>query len=384
VEAMLVLEDGRTFRGRAFGAPGERTGEVVFNTAMTGYQEVLTDPSYRGQIVLMTCPEIGNYGTNSEDLESALPQVEGFVVRRVSVLPSSWRASQGLPQYLREFGIPGIAEIDTRALTRHLRSRGSMRGVLSTIDRDPESLARKARAAPCLSAQDLVARVTCGTPYEWSEARSAGWSPVLEPPREQRRPHCVAYDFGLKRNILKLLCESGFRVTVVPASFSASDTLALEPDGVFLSNGPGDPAVVDYAIENVRALIGRVPVFGICLGHQIAALALGAETCKLKFGHHGSNHPVRDLRTSRVAVTSQNHGYAVISETLPKSAELTHVNLNDGTCEGFVDRAAGVLAVQYHPESSPGPHDSFGLFREFGRLVREAAGCGRAGPEVLP
>ena len=374
MEAMLVLEDGRTFRGRSFGAAGERVGEVVFNTAMTGYQEVLTDPSYRGQLVVMTCPEIGNYGTNVDDVESRAPQVEGFVVRHVSVLPSSWRATQGLPQYLREFGVPGIADIDTRALTRHLRTRGSMKGILSTLDRDPESLRQKACAAPSLADQDLVARVTCRGPFDWQIPRGAAWAAGIEPIEGRERPHCVAYDFGLKENILRLLYESGFRVTVVPASFTSADTLALRPDGVFLSNGPGDPAVLDYVVENVRGLIGRVPLFGICLGHQIAALALGGKTTKLKFGHHGANHPVKDLRTGRVAVTSQNHGYTVLAETLPPSVELTHVNLNDGTCEGFVDAGARVLAVQYHPESSPGPHDSFGLFSEFRRLVLESAG----------
>ena len=366
---MLVLEDGRTFRGRAFGAAGERTGEVVFNTAMTGYQEVLTDPSYKGQIVTMTCPEIGNYGTNAGDLESPLPQVEGFVVRNVSVLPSNWRATQGLPQYLREFGIPGIAEIDTRALTRHLRTRGSMKGIISTLDRDPVSLARKAQEAPGLSEQDLVARVTCDHTYGWDRPREAGWSARVESGADDRELHCVAFDFGIKQSILRLLSEWGFRVTVVPAGFSAAETLELQPDAVFLSNGPGDPAVVTYAKETVRGLLGRLPVFGICLGHQIAALALGARTVKLKFGHHGANHPVKDLRTGEVAVTSQNHGYAVVAESLPEGAQLTHVNLNDGTCEGFVDRGERLLAVQYHPESSPGPHDSLDLFREFREMA---------------
>jgi len=369
VEAMLVLEDGRTFRGRAFGAAGERTGEVVFNTAMTGYQEILSDPSYKGQIVLMTCPEIGNYGTNAGDLESAIPQVEGFVARNVSVLPSNWRATQGLPQYLREFGVPGIDDLDTRALTRHLRTRGSMKGIISTVDRDPVSLARKATEAPGLSDQDLVARVTCKRSYPWDRPREEGWSPRLEPGADGRELHCVAFDFGIKENILRLLSECGFRVTVVPAGCSASDTLELAPDAVFLSNGPGDPAVVTYAIETVRELMGRVPIFGICLGLQIAARALGARTFKLKFGHHGANHPVKDLRTGRVAVTSQNHGFAVETESLPAGAELTHVNLNDGTCEGFVDRQARLLAVQYHPESSPGPHDSLDLFREFREMA---------------
>jgi carbamoyl-phosphate synthase small subunit len=360
---MLVLEDGRTFRGRSFGGVGERGGEVVFNTAMSGYQEVLTDPSYAGQIVTMTCPEIGNYGTNGIDVESAQPWVEGFVVRQVSELPSNWRATQGLPQYLSEHGIPGIAEIDTRALTRHLRTRGSMKGVISSIDRDPVSLARKAKEAPGLDQRDLVAGVSCNEPYPWDRPRQAPWAgPAID---DDRRPHCVAFDFGLKQSILRMLFEQGFRLTVVPASTTSTEVSALQPDAVFLSNGPGDPQVVDYAVRNVRQLIGSVPIFGICLGHQIAALALGGRTYKLKFGHHGANHPVKDLRSQSVAVTSQNHGYAVRIDSLPSGAELTHVNLNDGTCEGFVDPGRRLLAVQYHPESSPGPHDSFDLFREF-------------------
>ncbi|HKQ62426.1 MAG TPA: glutamine-hydrolyzing carbamoyl-phosphate synthase small subunit [Candidatus Polarisedimenticolaceae bacterium] len=371
---MLALEDGRIFRGRAFGAPGERCGELVFNTAMTGYQEVLTDPSYRGQIVAMTCPEIGNYGTNALDGESATPQVEGFVVREVSTLPSNWRASQGLPQYLREHGIPGIVDVDTRALTRHLRTVGAMRAALSSLDRDAGSLLRKAREAPRLEAQDLVGRVSCREPYTWQLPRDERWTTELGPAAEEPRRHCVAYDFGIKRNILRILWECGFRVTIVPAAFPASDALALAPDAVFLSNGPGDPASVTYGIEAVRGLIGRVPVFGICLGHQIAALALGGRTFKLKFGHRGANHPVQDLRTGRVAVTSQNHGYSVDPDSLPSAVRVTHVNLNDGTCEGFVDPAARLLAVQYHPESSPGPHDSLQLFLEFRSMVQESAG----------
>ena len=366
MEAILALEDGRTFRGRAFGAPGERTGEVVFNTSMTGYQEILTDPSYRGQIVTMTCPEIGNYGTNPLDQESGAPQVEGFVVREVSVLPSNWRATQGLPQYLREHGIPGIAGIDTRALTRHIRAHGAMKGILSSVDRDADSLVRKAREAPALHDEDLVARVSCASAYGWNEPRDVEFAePLGLDGGSGKRQHCVVYDFGIKRNILRLLHECGYRVTVVPAWLSAEDVLALEPDTVFLSNGPGDPSVPTYAVQSVRRLIGTVSIFGICLGHQIAALALGAKTFKLKFGHRGANHPVQDLRTGKVAVTSQNHGYSVDPDSLPKGVEVTHINLNDGTCEGFVAPAARLIAVQYHPESSPGPHDSIGLFNEF-------------------
>jgi len=369
MEAILALEDGRAFRGRSFGASCERSGEVVFNTAMSGYQEILTDPSYRGQIVAMTCPQIGNYGTNDLDEESAAPHAAGFVVRELAEFPSNWRATQGLHHYLKRYEIPCIAEIDTRALTRHIRTRGALRGVLSSRDRNVESLVRKAREAPRLEDQDLVAQVSCAAPYAWTEPRDARWAAGREGRSWGVRPHCVAYDFGTKRNILRLLVESGFRVTAVPAALSASDALALGPDAVFLSNGPGDPATADYAVRSVAELVGKVPIFGICLGQQIAARALGGRTFKLPFGHHGANHPVKDLRTGAVAVTSQNHGYAVDPDTLPGGVEVTHLNLNDGTCEGFVHEDARLMAVQYHPESSPGPHDSLELFRVFRRLV---------------
>jgi carbamoyl-phosphate synthase small subunit len=336
---------------------------------MTGYQEILTDPSYCGQIVVMTCPEIGNYGTNAEDLESACPRVAGFAVREAAVWPSNWRARQGLAEYLREHRTPGIAEIDTRALTRHIRSRGAMKGALSSIDTDPESLVRKARKAPGLEEQDLVGRVTCEAPYSWNQPRQARWSTDLGPAGRGARYRCVAYDFGIKQNILRLLHETGFDVTVVPGNLPAEEALALGPQAIFLSNGPGDPAAASYAVRAVSGLIGRLPVFGICLGHQISALALGARTFKLKFGHRGANHPVRDLRTGKVAVTSQNHGYAVDPDTLPDGVVPTHVNLNDSTLEGFVHEDARLFAVQYHPESSPGPHDSHHLFREFRTLV---------------
>jgi len=380
MEAILALEDGKTFRGRAFGATGERCGEVVFNTAMTGYQEVLTDPSYRGQIVAMTCPEIGNYGTNGSDQESGGPQIEGFVVRSVSVLPSNWRANQGLPQYLREHGVPGISEVDTRALTRHIRTRGAMRAIISSVDRDTTSLVEKARAAPALGDVDLVARVTRASRTEWTRDRERRWRTDLGADGEGSiapRPHCVAYDFGVKENILRLLHEHGFRVTVVPAQFPSAELQALKPDALFLSNGPGDPETPRYAVENVKAMIGQLPIFGICLGHQVAALALGARTFKLKFGHRGANHPVKDLRSGRIAITSQNHGYAVDGASLPSNVELTHVNLNDQTCEGFVARDARLLAVQYHPESSPGPHDSVALFREFREMLDSGSPSGR-------
>jgi carbamoyl-phosphate synthase small subunit len=365
VEAILALEDGRIFRGRSQGALDERHGEVVFNTAMTGYQEILTDPSYRGQIVVMTCPQIGNYGTNGGDAESDLPHVAGFVTRELSEFTSNWRASQGLNDYLRSHGIPCVTEIDTRALTRHIRTRGALRGIISSSDRDPESLVRKASESPRLEEQDLVGQVTCPGTYAWTEPRDARWSAGFEAAGAGPELHCVAYDFGSKQNILRLLRESGFRVTVVPATTPAADALALSPDAVFLSNGPGDPAAATYAVEAVCDLVGKVPMFGICLGHQIVGLAVGARTFKLKFGHHGANHPVQDLRTGKVAVTSQNHGYAVDPDTLPGAARITHVNLNDGTCEGFEHPDARLVAVQYHPEASPGPHDALHLFREF-------------------
>jgi carbamoyl-phosphate synthase small subunit len=367
MEAILALEDGRIWRGRGFGAASERTGEVVFNTSMTGYQEILTDPSYRGQIVAMTCPEIGNVGTNPLDRESDRASVEGFAVRELSRISSNWRANQALHQYLRENDIPGITEIDTRALTRHIRIGGAVKGILSSVDRNPESLIRKARAAPALEEQDLVARVTCAKPYEWTSPRNARWAGggVEGRAGSARRLRCVAYDLGAKHNIFRLLWEHGFDVTVVPATLSSEDALSLAPDAVFLSNGPGDPATATYAVAAVRGLLGKVPMFGICLGHQIAALAMGGRTFKLKFGHRGANHPVKDLRSGRVAVTSQNHGYAVDSDSLPRGAEITHLNLNDATCEGFFHAEARLLAVQYHPESSPGPHDSFNLFRDF-------------------
>ena len=371
MEAFLALEDGRIFRGRAFGAIGQRAGEVVFNTSMTGYQEILSDPSYRGQIVAMTAPEVGNVGTNALDLESETPQVAGFVVRELSPAASNWRATQPLHEHLKQHRIPGICEIDTRALTRHLRTEGVLRGVISSTGRDAENLVRQAREAPPMSELDLVRQVTCAAPHAWEGGRDPRWAPPISAAAPAgSRLRCLAYDFGAKRNIFRLLHETGFEVTVVPAVFSAADALALEPDAVFLSNGPGDPATATYAIEAVRGLIGRVPIFGICLGHQIAALAAGATTFKLKFGHRGANHPVQDLRTGRVAVTSQNHGYAVRTSSLPSGMAVTHVNLNDGTCEGFLDEDRALLAVQYHPESSPGPHDSLGLFGEFGALVR--------------
>jgi carbamoyl-phosphate synthase small subunit len=372
--ALLALADGRVFEGEAFGVRGEAAGEVVFNTAMSGYQEVLTDPSYKGQIVCMTAPHIGNTGVNPEDVESRRPWAEGFVVREASPVASSWRATATLDEYLRHHGIVGIQGVDTRALTRHLRDHGAQPGVISTEDLDPRSLVQKAKASPGLLGRDLVKEVTCQAPYEWREsvwALGEGYTPA--PPA---RFHVVAYDSGIKRNILRQLAAEGCRVTVLPAFASADEALALRPDGLFLANGPGDPEGVPYLAESVRRLVERgLPTFGICLGHQILALAFGARTFKLPFGHHGANHPVRDLGTGRVEITSQNHGFAVDPDSCAaRGLEVTHVNLNDGTSEGMRHRSLPVFSVQYHPEAAPGPHDSHYLFRRFAGLITQAGG----------
>jgi carbamoyl-phosphate synthase small subunit len=376
VEAALALEDGLVFRGRSFGASAERGGEVVFNTSMCGYQEILTDPSYRGQIVVMTAPEIGNYGVNDLDVESRRAQVEGFVVRECSEISSSWRARRDLPQYLRESEIPALSDVDTRALTRHLRSGGVLRGVLSALDLSAESLVRKARALPRLADIDLVGRVTCSSPSQWRGGGPVAWAGV--PLRRRPARHrVVAVDYGMKENILRTLTSCGCRVTVMPARTTAGEILALAPDGVFLSNGPGDPEVLGYAAAMVQELLGRVPVFGICLGHQIMGLAFGGRTFKLKFGHRGANHPVKNLRSGRVEITSQNHGYAVDPESLGSEIEITHVNLNDGTVEGLRHRSHPAFSVQYHPEASPGPHDALYLFDEFIQLIDERKASSR-------
>ena len=357
--ASLALEDGLFFEGRSFGASGETTGEVVFNTAMCGYQEVLTDPSYAGQIVTMTYPHIGNYGVNRDDVESVRPQVAGFVVREASTKASSWRASGELHRYLEEAGVVGISEIDTRALTRHLRTHGAKRGVVSTRSADQAELVAKARASRSMVGLDLAREVTCPEPYHF------GSSSAPHPYR------VVAYDFGMKQNILRMLTAAGCDVTVVPATTSGADTLALKPDGVFLSNGPGDPEPCDYAVDASRKIMdARVPLFGICLGHQILGLACGGKTFKLKFGHRGANHPVKNLATGHVEVTSQNHGFSVDPALFERPEFiLTHVNLNDGTVEGFRHRDLPVISVQYHPEASPGPHDSHYLFGDFIQLM---------------
>jgi carbamoyl-phosphate synthase small subunit len=373
-EALLALADGTVFRGRAFGAAGEAVGELVFNTSMTGYQEILTDPSYEGQLVAMTYPEIGNVGVNREDVESRRPYVRGFVVREYREAPSSWRAEESLGAYLARHGIPGIEGIDTRALVRHLRDHGSQEAVLSSVDLDPDRLVQKAKASPGLVGRDLVREVTCAEAYDWTQGPwrlGRGYTTPTESAAEDRREPLavVAYDFGIKYNILRNLVGAGCRVRVVPAYTPARDVLAMRPDGVFLSNGPGDPDAVAGAPEAVAGLLGKVPVFGICLGHQILGLALGGRTYKLKFGHHGGNQPVKDLTTGKVEITAQNHGFAVDVDSLRGKAEITHVNLNDRTCEGLVVRGQSTFSVQYHPEASPGPHDARYLFRRFVELM---------------
>ena len=369
-DAYLVLADGTVYRGRAFGAIGESLGEVVFNTAMTGYQEVLTDPSYKGQIVCMTYPEIGNVGINPEDEESARVYVEGFVVKEYWPRPSNWRSSMSLGEYLERAGVVGIEGIDTRALVRRIRTHGAQQAVISSIDLDPESLAAKARSAPGIEGQDLVREVTCAEPYEWEWGDwelGRGYRRAAGDRRDA--PLVVALDYGIKRNILRRLVATGFRLKVMPAFATADQILALRPDGVFLSNGPADPAAVPYARATIAELIGKKPIFGICLGHQILALALGGKTYKLGFGHHGANHPVKDLRTNRVEITSQNHGFAVDAESVKGRAELSHLNLNDRTVEGLRGVGVPFFSVQYHPEASPGPHDASYLFARFRRLV---------------
>ncbi len=376
--AMLALADGRIFSGRSFGAPGEAVGEVVFNTAMTGYQEVLTDPSYKGQMVCMTYPEIGNTGVNDEDVESGGVYVEGFIVKEYWPQPSNWRSRMSLGEYLERAKVVGIEGIDTRALVRHIRIHGAQEAVLSSIDLDPQSLVRKAKASPGLIGRDLVREVTCKEPYDWSVGDWHLGHGYRRPSDQELRdaPLVVAIDYGIKRNILHRLVATGFRVKVVPARTSADQILAHKPDGVFLSNGPADPAALPYAHEAVRAILGKTPVFGICLGHQILGLALGGNTYKLEFGHHGANHPVRDLRSGRVEITSQNHGFAVDAESVAGRAELSHLNLNDHTVEGLRGLGGPFFSVQYHPEASPGPHDAGYLFRRFRMLVEAFARYG--------
>ena len=371
--ALLVLRDGRVFRGEALGAVGETAGEVIFNTAMSGYQEILTDPSYHGQIVTMTYPLIGNYGFNEADIESRRPWVSGFVVKEASAYASSWRGRVNLDDYLRAHDIVGIRGIDTRALTRHLRDHGAQEGLISSRESDVATLRERARRLPGLVGRDLVREVTSETPFTWDEG-------VWDPARGYTAPaparfKVVAYDAGIKLNILRQLVSTGCEVTVVPATTTAAAVLERRPDGVFLSNGPGDPEGVPYLIEAVRELLGRVPVFGICLGHQIMGLAAGGRTYKLPFGHHGANHPVKDVATGRVEITSQNHGFAVDPASVERAGwEPTHVNLNDGTCEGLRHREWPAFCVQYHPEASPGPHDANYLFHRFTDLMGRTGG----------
>jgi carbamoyl-phosphate synthase small subunit len=367
MKATLALENGNWYEGVAAGAAGQTGGEVVFNTSLTGYQEILTDPSYAGQIVTMTCPEIGNYGVADEDGESREPQVAGFIIREQSPIASNWRADGTLRDYLIRNKIVAIADIDTRALTRILRSSGVMRGIIATGDIDPQQLVEQARALPQMEGSDLVVGVTCDAPFDWTPDESTGdeFSPMPER-RAGRTLKIAAYDYGMKWNILRRFTAHGCDVRVFPATAPASDLLASSPDGVFLSNGPGDPAVLDYAIENARELVkSDVPVFGICLGHQILSLALGAQTYKLKFGHRGANHPVKELETGKVEITSQNHGFAVDPKSLPSDVKVTHVNLYDQTIEGLRHETKPVFCVQYHPEAAPGPHDADYLFRQF-------------------
>ena len=372
-KAVLALEDGTVFEGNSFGARKDAAGEVVFNTAITGYQEVFTDPSYSGQIVVLTNPQIGNYGSTSLDNESLKPYIEGLVVREFSPLASNWRSEKEADDFLAEHGIPIAAEIDTRALVRHLRSRGVMRGVLSVSGADPDSLVERARNIPSMAGLDLATRVSTTKPYGWTKPVDPTSASDLVGGPAETCCHVVAYDFGIKHNILRRLVHTGCRVTVVPATTLAEDVLALKPDGIFLSNGPGDPEPLEHQAAQVRKLIGKKPLFGICLGQQVLGLALGGKTYKLKFGHRGANHPVLNKVTNQVEITSHNHGFAVDPDSLNQNEiELTHIDLNDDTLEGFRHRNYPVFSVQYHPEAAPGPHDSLYLFDDFMKLMKEA------------
>lgn len=369
-KAILALEDGTVFEGRSFGASGIRSGEVVFNTSITGYQEIFTDPSYTGQIVVLTNPQIGNYGSNQEDNESRQPFIEGLIVRDFSPVTSNWRSDEDANRFLAKAGVPIGSGMDTRQLVRRLRDRGVMRGVLSGSGGDLAQLVEMARHAPSMAGLDLATRVTTEKRYEWTVGTSKCSPSDLEAAAAAQRFHVVAYDFGIKHNILRRLVQIGSRVTVVPAGTSAEDVLALNPDGVFLSNGPGDPEPLEFQAAQVRKIVGKVPLFGICLGHQVLGLALGGKTYKLKFGHRGANHPVLNKITNKVEITSQNHGFAVDPDSLdPNQIELTHINLNDQTLEGFRHRNHPVFCVQYHPEAAPGPHDSRYLFDDFAALM---------------
>jgi carbamoyl-phosphate synthase small subunit len=360
MKAVLLLEDGTVFEGENFAAVGEVFGEVVFNTSMTGYQEIITDPSYKGQMVTMTYPLIGNYGVNEEDVESRRPWLEGFIIKELSVLRSNWRSTMNLEEYLKKNNIVGIQGIDTRALTRHIRLQGAMQAVISAKDFDKQGLMRKLKAAPRLVGADLVKNVTCQKPYEWKDRRA----------RKKTKYNVVVLDCGVKFNILRHLARTGCHIQAVPAATLPGQILKLKPDGVLLSNGPGDPAAVPYVIQTTRELIGKLPIFGICLGHQMLGLALGGKTYKLKFGHHGGNHPVKDLKTGRVSITAQNHGFCVAMKTVPqKGTVLTHLNLYDHTPEGLENKRLKLFSVQYHPEAGPGPNDAGYLFEKFTDLM---------------
>jgi carbamoyl-phosphate synthase small subunit len=379
MQAMLALEDGRTFLGQAYGARGECQGEVVFNTSLTGYQEIATDPSYAGQIVVLTNPQIGNYGTNHADNEAAKPFIEGLIVREFSEISSSWRSEQVTDEYMERYAVPVLAEIDTRALVRHLRNNGVMRGVISTDVSNPDKLIERARSIRKMDGTDLAKVVSTKSIYQFdaNDSRNQSGDAFLPSAQDDGRKllHVVAYDFGMKQNILRMLTREGIKVTVVPAETTSEDVLAMKPDGVFLSNGPGDPEPVDYAVKAIRNMAGRVPVFGICLGHQLCGLALGGRTYKLKFGHHGGNHPVRNNRTGKVEITAHNHNFAVDPDSInANEVDLTHVDLNDQTLEGLRHKTLPLFSVQYHPEAAPGPHDSHYLFRDFRNMMEEWKG----------